>query len=115
MVSFNSAGREGRPALALRIVHTGCTAGGLEHPRVVLVGLVFPASLLPVGQCFALRGWTDPRSRFRLKERESPRFLDGSRAGWETRSLILEFRLVGPRGGPVKQNSSNGTRSDPEV
>ena len=52
MVSFNSAGREGRPALALRIVHTGCTAGGLEHPRVVLVGLVFPASLLPVGRCF---------------------------------------------------------------
>ena len=49
MVSFNSAGREGRPALALRIVHTGCTAGGLEHPRVVLVGLVFPASLLPAG------------------------------------------------------------------
>ena len=68
VVSFNSAGREGRPALALRIVHTGFTAGGLEHPRVVLVGLVFPASLLPVGESFALRGWMNPRSRLRLKE-----------------------------------------------
>ena len=90
VVSFNSAGREERPALALRIVHTGCTAGGLEHPRVVLVGLVFPASLLPVGKSFALRGGADPRSRFRLKEYESPEYFDGSRAGWETRSLILD-------------------------
>ena len=90
MVSFDSAGRETRPTLALRIVHTGCTDGGLERPRVAQVGLVFPASLLPVGESFALRGWTDPRSRFRLKERESPEFFDGSRAGWETRSLILD-------------------------
>ena len=90
MVSVDSAGREIRPTLALRIVHTGCTAGGLERPRVAQVGLVFPASLLPVGQCFVLRGWTYPRSRFRLKECESPEFFDGSRAGWETRSLILD-------------------------
>ena len=63
VVSFNNAEREGSSALALRIVHTGCTVGGLEHPRVVLVGLVFPASLLPVGHCFMLRGWMYPRSR----------------------------------------------------
>ena len=32
----------------------------------------------------------DVHSRFRLKEYESPEYFDGSRAGWETRSLILD-------------------------
>ena len=100
VVSFNSAGREGRPALALRIVHTGCTAGGLEHPRVVLVGLVFLASLLPVGRCFSLRGWIYPRSH---SGHQAVFCFYGSRAGWETRSRKPEStppRGTGGRDGP---------------
>ena len=99
VVSFNSAGREGRPALALRIVHTGCTAGGLEHPRVVLVGLVFPASLLPVGRFLRCVDGHIPQP-FGIS---ISLCFYGSRAGWETRSRIPESippRGTGGRDGP---------------
>ena len=99
VVSFNSAGREGRPALALRIVHTGCTAGGLEHPRVVLVGLVFPASLLPAGLFLRCVDGHIPQP-FGIS---ISLCFYGSRAGWETRSGYPEStppRGTGGRDGP---------------